>query len=148
MFQRVLIRQRARTIVRPRSPFRRALRFSVLTGLVAVAFASVVSPAPLQEKTTAPQASTEQNNNSNDNPSGNLNAQPGNQSAKQAPKLSPEDAIDARKRQIAEDSATLLKLADDLKAEVDKTNKDVLSLEVIRKADQIEKLAHDVQSRH
>ncbi len=53
----------------------------------------------------------------------------------------------ARKREIADDSAKLLKLAADLKAEVDKTNKDTLSLAVIRKADEIEKLAHDVKER-
>jgi hypothetical protein len=52
-----------------------------------------------------------------------------------------------RKRQISEDSARLLKLATDLKAEVDKTNKDMLSVAVIRKADQIEKLAHAVKEK-
>jgi hypothetical protein len=50
-----------------------------------------------------------------------------------------------RKKQIAEESAKLLKLATDLKAEVDKTTKDTLSLTVIRKADEIEKLAHSVK---
>jgi hypothetical protein len=52
-----------------------------------------------------------------------------------------------RKRQIADESANLLKLANDLKAEVDKTTKDTLSLNVIRKADQIEKLAHNVKEQ-
>ena len=50
-----------------------------------------------------------------------------------------------RKKQIAEDSAKLLKLATDLKAEVDKTTKDTLSMQVIRKAAEIERLAHDVK---
>ena len=52
-----------------------------------------------------------------------------------------------RKRQIAEDSANLLKLAVELKAEVDNTNKDVLSITVIRKADAIEKLARQVKEK-
>jgi hypothetical protein len=52
-----------------------------------------------------------------------------------------------RKRQITDDSAKLLKLASDLKAEVDKTSKDTLSLGVIRKADEIEKLAHTVKEK-
>jgi hypothetical protein len=52
-----------------------------------------------------------------------------------------------RKKQIAEDSAKLLKLAAELKTEVDKTNKDTLSLSVIRKADAIEKLARDVKEK-
>lgn len=52
-----------------------------------------------------------------------------------------------RKRQIADDSARLLKLATDLKAEVDKTTKDTLSLNVIRKADEMERLAHSVKEK-
>ena len=52
-----------------------------------------------------------------------------------------------RKRQIADDSAKLLKLATDLKAEVDKTSKDTLSIGVIRKAEEIEKLAHSVKEK-
>jgi hypothetical protein len=52
-----------------------------------------------------------------------------------------------RKRQITDDSARLLKLASDLKAEVDKTSKDTLSLGVIRKAEEIEKLAHNVRDK-
>ena len=53
----------------------------------------------------------------------------------------------ARKKLIADESALLLKLATDLKTEVDKTNQDTLSLTVIRKADAIEKLAHDVKEK-
>ena len=52
-----------------------------------------------------------------------------------------------RKKQIADDSERLLKLATDLKTEVDKTSKDTLSINVIRKADAIEKLAHDVKEK-
>ena len=52
-----------------------------------------------------------------------------------------------RKKQIADDTAKLLKLAAYLKAEVDKTSKDTLSLNVIRKADEIEKLAHNVKEK-
>ena len=52
-----------------------------------------------------------------------------------------------RRKQIADDSARLLKLATDLKTEVDKTTKDTLSLSVIRKADEIEKLAHSVKEK-
>jgi hypothetical protein len=52
-----------------------------------------------------------------------------------------------RRKQIADDSQRLLKLATDLKTEVDKTTKDTLSLSVIRKADEIEKLAHNVKEK-
>jgi hypothetical protein len=53
----------------------------------------------------------------------------------------------ARKKQLSDDSSQLLTLAMALKAEVDKTNKDTLSLNVIRKADEIEKLAHNVKEK-
>lgn len=58
-----------------------------------------------------------------------------------------EAANAARKKQLSEDSAKLLALAVDLKAEVDKTSKDTLSLTVIRKADEIEKLARNVKEK-
>jgi hypothetical protein len=51
----------------------------------------------------------------------------------------------AQKRQIAQDSAALLTLATELKAQVDKANKDELSLAVIRKAREVETLAHNVR---
>lgn len=53
----------------------------------------------------------------------------------------------ARKKQISDETVKLLKLATDLKAEVDKTNQDTLSVGVIRKADEIEKLAHDIKDK-
>jgi hypothetical protein len=52
-----------------------------------------------------------------------------------------------RKKEIASDTTKLLKLATELKAEVDKTNKDTLNLKVVRKADEIEKLAHSVKEK-
>jgi hypothetical protein len=64
---------------------------------------------------------------------------------KQAKQQGFEAANAERKKQIAEESAMLLKLATELKAEVDKTTKDTLSLSVIRKADEIEKMAHGVK---
>jgi hypothetical protein len=65
----------------------------------------------------------------------------------QAQKQNIDTAGAERKRQITDDSARLLKLANDLKAEVNKTSKDTLSLGVIRKADEIEKLAHTVKEK-
>lgn len=52
-----------------------------------------------------------------------------------------------RQKQLVEDTDKLLVLATQLKQDVDKTNKDVLSVDVIRKADEIEKLAHSVKER-
>jgi hypothetical protein len=48
---------------------------------------------------------------------------------------------------IVLEAATLLKLATDLKAELDKTRKDELSVAVVRKAAQIEHLAHEVRTK-
>lgn len=52
-----------------------------------------------------------------------------------------------RKKQITDESAQLLNMALALKAEVDKTTKDTLSLNVIKKADEIEKLAKSVKEK-
>jgi hypothetical protein len=49
-----------------------------------------------------------------------------------------------RQKQLAEDTARLLVLANQLKAELDKSSKDTLSLSVIKKAGEVEKLAHKV----
>jgi len=58
-----------------------------------------------------------------------------------------EEANATRKKQLGEETAKLLQMAADLKTEMDKTDKDTLSLSIIRKADQIEKLARDLKAR-
>jgi len=50
-----------------------------------------------------------------------------------------------RKKQLAADTAKLLELANELKAEMDKSSKDTLSLNVMKKAEQVERLAHKVR---
>jgi hypothetical protein len=52
-----------------------------------------------------------------------------------------------RQKKIIDDTAKLLQLATELKTDVDKTTKEEMSLDVIRKADEIERLAHDVKQR-
>lgn len=54
---------------------------------------------------------------------------------------------DDRHKKLAADVDRLLALTNELKSDVEKANKDELSVSVIRKAAEIEKLAHDVQSR-
>ena len=51
------------------------------------------------------------------------------------------------KKQVVLDSANLLKMANDLKANMDKTTPDTLSVAVIRQAEEIEKLAHKMRSK-
>ena len=52
-----------------------------------------------------------------------------------------------RAEEMQRDSQRLLQLATELKQEVDKAGENVLSLEAIRKAEEIEKLAHKVKER-
>ncbi len=52
-----------------------------------------------------------------------------------------------RQKRLVADTDKLLVLATELKQEMDKTNKGILSVEVIRKADEIEKLARSVKER-
>ena len=53
----------------------------------------------------------------------------------------------ARQAALKNDTDKLLKLAEELKVSVDKSSANVLSLDVIRKAEEIEKLAHSVKDK-
>jgi small-conductance mechanosensitive channel len=66
--------------------------------------------------------------------------------AQAAQQSAPASNAEAKKR-IADESARLLKLATDLNVEVGKTTQDTLSLAVIRKAAQLERLAHEVKEK-
>jgi hypothetical protein len=52
-----------------------------------------------------------------------------------------------RQATLKADTDKLLKLAAELKDSVDKSNENVLSLDVIKKAEEIEKLAHSVKDK-
>lgn len=54
-------------------------------------------------------------------------------------------APDPNQPEVARECADLLKMAADLKAAVEKTNKDTLSVTVVRKADEIEQYARKVR---
>jgi hypothetical protein len=53
----------------------------------------------------------------------------------------------ARQQAIKDDTAELLLMANELQAYVDKTNENMVSLEVVKKAEQIEKLARSVKEK-
>jgi hypothetical protein len=53
----------------------------------------------------------------------------------------------ARQALLKADTDKLLKLAVELKDSVDKSNENVLSLDVLKKAEEIEKLAHSVKDK-
>lgn len=52
-----------------------------------------------------------------------------------------------RRKRMLSDTEKLLSLSTELKEYLEKTTRDELSLDVIRKAGEIERLAHDVQQR-
>ena len=52
-----------------------------------------------------------------------------------------------RQAELKRDTEKLVKLSTELKQYVDKTNENILSLDVIKKADEIEKLAHNVKTK-
>jgi type VI protein secretion system component VasF len=52
-----------------------------------------------------------------------------------------------RQQEIVDDTTKLLTLAQQLKVEVDKSNKDMLSIAVVKKAEEIEKLAKIVKEK-
>jgi hypothetical protein len=56
-------------------------------------------------------------------------------------------ANEQRQAELKRDTERLLKLSTELKDYVDKSNENILSLDVIKKADEIEKLAHSVKTR-
>ena len=52
-----------------------------------------------------------------------------------------------RQAALKKDTDKLLKLATELKEYVDKTNENMLSMDVVKKAEEIEKLAHSVKDK-
>ena len=123
----------------PPLPYSKARQARIFVGLVSVAMIPVVGDALLQQN--PPRNIPEFLNRLPDiNDQARMRQQQNSQQNFEA-------ANAARKKQISEDSAKLLKLATELKAEVDKTGQDTLSLSVIRRADAIEKLARDVKEK-
>ena len=64
------------------------------------------------------------------------------------PKLDPKLILEANQKEIKKNVERLYDLASELKAEVEKTNSvHVLSIAMLRKTDEIEKLAREIRSR-
>lgn len=56
-------------------------------------------------------------------------------------------ANEQRQAELKRDTEKLLQLSTELKEYVDKSNSNILSVDVIKKAEEIEKLAHSVKTR-
>jgi hypothetical protein len=65
----------------------------------------------------------------------------------EAPPAPPAPPPDPAQLQLQKDTAHLLELVQDLKVEVDKAGSNTLSIEALRKADAIQKLAKDLKDR-
>jgi len=56
-------------------------------------------------------------------------------------------ANEQRHAELKRDTEKLLQLSTELKQYVDKSNENILSMDVLRKAEEIEKLAHSVKAK-
>ena len=122
----------------PPSPWLKARQVGIFAGLVAVAMIPLVSRGLLQN---SPRNIPEFINRLPD-----VNDQERMRQEQKSDKdFAASNAL--RNKQVSEETAKLLKLANDLKAEVDKAGKDTLSLNAIRKAEAIEKLAHNIKEK-
>jgi hypothetical protein len=108
-----------------------------------MAFA-MISPASLLAQSTS--ATPEPNNSTRSQISDGNKQKPTSPSAPESTSAKP-TSVDIRKAQILEDTNRLYRMAEELKAEVDKSNKDILSVAVVKKADEIEKLAKSLKER-
>lgn len=121
----------------------RALWTCLLPGLLAVAIVSRSGTRTIFAQSSEPQAGAPQG--ASIAPDG---ANPQAATSEQGSKSpSPASPADQKKKQIADDTSNLLKLANQLKAEVDKTSQDTMSVPVIRQAEEIEKLAHRMRTK-
>ena len=117
--------------------------------LVAISIVPAAGQAPAQTPATAPAPAQAQDKTPANPPA----PAPPAATAAQTPAGTPAEAhaethvaqAETHKDQIAADSAKLFQLANELKAEMDKSTKDTLSLSVMKKAEEVEKLAHKVR---
>ena len=115
--------------------------FAWTVPLMALALISAESlPAQSTPATAAPDATTRSQTPDNNDQKPPLTTSPESTAAKLTP-------AEVRKAQILEDTNRLYRMAEELKAEVAKSNKDILSVAVVKKADEIEKLAKSLKER-
>ncbi len=70
-----------------------------------------------------------------------------NENAEKLKKAMEKKLNEQRHEQLKRDTDRLLELSTELKQYVDKTNENVLSVDVVKKAEEIEKLAHSVKEK-
>jgi hypothetical protein len=110
----------------------------VLTFLVSICllFPAAGTPQGLPQRPGPPMNPGDRGNNGDHDPAQQ-------QIARDMAKRANED----RQKLIKNDTDKLVKLAAELKEYVDKSNENVLSMDVVKKAEEIEKLAHSVKEK-
>jgi hypothetical protein len=108
--------------------------------LVAALTVAMALPVWAQRQTTAPAAPPDKNT------LGTAPADEDEASARLAHDMAKKANLE-RQAAIKSDAERLLKLAVELKASVDKSNENLLSMDVVKKADEIERLAHSVKDK-
>jgi hypothetical protein len=78
---------------------------------------------------------------------GPRHSDPAEEMQKKMQKKARAKANEQRQAEMKRDAEKLLTLSAELKEYVDKTNENVLSMDVIKKADEIERLAHNVKEK-
>ncbi len=122
---------------------------AALVLLLGFAVAAVAQPQknsmqPGADSTSAHKAQAAGQDTKQDVSTSGAAAQTNEQSETKKVPLTPEEA---RRAQLVADTNKLYQLAQELQAEVAKTNKDTLSLAVIKKAAEVEKLAKSLKER-
>jgi hypothetical protein len=128
------------TFRKPRTSPRRtsAIYAAIFTGLFALGLAPMAGRALIQQNGTyVPNAV---NRVPDANERDKMQQQQANQDRFEA-------ANAERKKEVSADSERLLKMAADLKDELDKTDKDTLSMDTIHRIDAIEKLVRDMKNK-
>jgi hypothetical protein len=124
-----------------------ARRNSIFQTLLVLAFMLVIAgPVRAQQAPPAtPPGSAAQPPSSQDAPK--KPDQPQDKKPAAAPDARPMTPEEARQAQIVADTEKLYQLAQELQAEVAKSSKNTLSLAVIKKAEEVEKLAKSLKER-
>jgi hypothetical protein len=122
------------------------LRFT-LAALVFLVMLCSLAVAQAQ-KETPPQQSSGDSSNAQSRTSAHTDKKPSDTSAQKQPEPSkPMTPAEARQAQLLAETQKLYQLTQELKAEVAKSNKDTLSIAVIKKAEEVEKLAKSLKEK-
>jgi hypothetical protein len=125
------------------------LRFQaiLLVGLLLMTSALPAAAWPPQRSGTVPNPAAGMPSDQSQAPLPNQRPTPEDEERARVERDMAKRANQERQVQLRRDTEKLLKLATELKEYVDKTNENILSINVVKKAEEIEKLAHSVKEK-